>query len=177
MSENSDATTSCGFSKIVTQQTAESFPTMERAFRGKLVKLRPDYFVFQPLMVSLGVRRIRRKRETDFGRSRESRPTGRFRQKCVSFVLFHEPSLTLPLMFVGAGQFDCCVVRRWVAAGQRLESVLTERRTIPNNVNHHSSYGPTRGQIVSSPDQSEAAATIRASTEAALPGVVSVAAA
>jgi len=55
MSENSDATISCGFSKIIPQQTAESFPTMERALRGKLVKLGPDYFVFQPLMVSLGV--------------------------------------------------------------------------------------------------------------------------
>jgi hypothetical protein len=55
MSENSDETISCGLSKIVPQQTAESFPTMKRAFRGKLGKFGPDYFVFQPLMVSLGV--------------------------------------------------------------------------------------------------------------------------
>lgn len=55
LSENSNETISCGFSKIVTQQTAESFPPMDRAFGGKLRKLGPDDFVLQALMVSLGV--------------------------------------------------------------------------------------------------------------------------
>jgi hypothetical protein len=55
MSENSNETISCGFWKIVPQQTAESLPALERAFQGKLGKFGPDYFVFQPLMVSLRV--------------------------------------------------------------------------------------------------------------------------
>jgi hypothetical protein len=55
VSKNSNHANSCGFSKIVPQQTAESLPAMERTVRGKLSKFGTDYSVFQPLMVSLGV--------------------------------------------------------------------------------------------------------------------------